>query len=422
MKYGLIGESLSHSFSSIIHPLLYDAPYELHHLSFTDFDQFMKQKDFVGINVTMPYKEKVLPYMDILDSSAAKTGAINTILHKHHKLYGYNTDYLGFQYTLQKHQITVTHKKIIVLGNGGASKAVQAVLRDLYAKEIILVKQNQSDATITYAECYAKHTDADIIINASPVGMYPNNEEMPIDLTKFKHLDYVIDLIYNPLKTKLCILAHHLQIQSITGLDMLIAQAYYSSQLFHDIHLPIENIDEIHQWLIKKQQNIVLIGMPSSGKTTIAKALAQKLHMSYIDTDEIIVGNENMEIAHLFSLHGEAYFRELETTVIHDISKQQQLIIATGGGVIENEDNMMMLQENGYLIYIDCDVERLLVDKQRPLSSSKKDLYELYEKRHSKYLAASDFVIKNNKTISQVVDDIIKQLHQPLMNSKKKQG
>lgn len=245
MEYGLIGEKLGHSFSKIIHERLANYSYELQPLNELEFTSFMKIKDFKGINVTIPYKEKVLPYLDIIDKKAKRIGAVNAIVNKQDCLYGYNTDYNGFLYTLRQHQIHVQNKKVIVIGSGGASKAIIAVLQDQNAKEIVIVNRTIREGVISYEECYAKHKDSHVIVNTTPVGMFPHVDASPIDLTSFKVCEAVVDIIYNPLQTKLLAQAESLKIPYANGLEMLIGQAKYAVEYFLDITIEDNVIDEI---------------------------------------------------------------------------------------------------------------------------------------------------------------------------------
>lgn len=252
MEYGLIGEKLGHSFSKPIHEALADYTYEIHPLSRDEFIPFMEKKEFKAINVTIPYKTQVIPFLDELDENARKIGAVNTIVAKEHGFIGYNTDYFGFLYTLQHNEIQVKDKKVIVLGNGGAAKAVLVALDHLHAREIIIVKRTSQEGVIAYEDCYNLHKDAHVIINASPVGMYPNTEHSPIDLSHFSNCAAVVDLIYNPLKTKLLEQAESLNMKAVNGLDMLIAQAKYAVEHFLSTKLPDSKIEEIRNDFLSK--------------------------------------------------------------------------------------------------------------------------------------------------------------------------
>lgn len=250
MEYGLIGERLGHSYSKIIHEKIGDYDYQLCPLTKDAFVEFMEKRAFKGINVTIPYKQDVIPYLDVIDDKAKNIGAVNTIVHKDNKLYGYNTDYYGFLYTLNYNHIDIKDKKVIVLGTGGSSKTIVTTLKDLGAKDIILVKHRSTDGAITYDTCYQLHSDASIVVNTSPIGMYPNVDESPIDLTKFKKLDAVVDIIFNPLTTKFLQQGQELGIKTANGLLMLVVQAIYAAEYFHDTKYQEELIQSIYQYVL----------------------------------------------------------------------------------------------------------------------------------------------------------------------------
>ena len=261
MRYGLIGEKLGHSFSKIIHEQLADYTYDLIPLTRDELDAFLREKQFSALNVTIPYKETVIPYLDEVDNRAQKIGAVNTVVNRNGRLCGYNTDFYGFRYLLQKNGIDVAGKKALVLGKGGASKAVIAVLEELGASEIITVYYKEYPETVTYAECYKNHADAKIIVNTTPVGMYPNSDDCPIDLDRFTALEGVADVVYNPLRTQLVLEAEKRGIRAAGGLEMLVAQAKYAVEIFLDTHLEDARIAEINTPLLKERSNLVLVGM-----------------------------------------------------------------------------------------------------------------------------------------------------------------
>ncbi len=247
MEYGLIGEKLGHSYSKEIHEALADYTYDIHPVSKEDFNGFMQDHDFKAINVTIPYKQDVIPYLDEIDDNAKAIGAVNTIVNKNGRLCGHNTDFSGFMYMLKKHNITIKDKKCLVLGDGGASKAVVAVLKEMGARQIIIVDIKKTETAITYEECFANHTDAEFIANASPVGMFPKCDAAPVDLTLFPKCEAVADVIYNPLETKIVSQAHSLNMAGVNGLEMLVAQALYAVEFFLDTKLNEEEIDKIYK-------------------------------------------------------------------------------------------------------------------------------------------------------------------------------
>lgn len=407
MEYGLIGEKLGHSFSKIIHEQLADYTYTLQQLNQQEFTSFMEQRNFKAINVTIPYKKAVIPYLDHIDEKADKIQAVNTIVNKDDKLYGTNTDYDGFYYTLKKHHIDVRNKKVLICGDGGAAQAIKAVLRDEGCKEMICIRRTSTPTTISYEEARTKHQDSEVIVNTSPCGMYPNHLELPLDLADFPNCEAVVDIIYNPLHTRLCVQAKKRKMKYAGGLEMLVAQAKYAIEFFTQQKLSDAVIDTIVKQLLIEKRNIVLIGMPSCGKTTIAEALAKQMKREYVDLDEMIVKKSNQSIKAIMAEGGEAAFRKLEHEAVIEISKQQGLIIATGGGVVKNPANMEYLAMNSVLFYIKRDLSQLLVDDNRPLSSSKEAIKALWEERKTLYPLYADYEIENNADINQATTQIL---------------
>lgn len=418
MKYGLLGETLVHSFSKEIHERIADYTYDLIPLTKTEFRAYMKKKNFSAINVTIPYKKEVLPYLDELDTSAKKIGAVNTIVQNHGKLKGYNTDVFGFLYMIKKHNIQIANKKVLILGNGGASAAIQIVVEEEGANEIVIVTKRGANNSIRYDDVFHHHIDAQIIINTSPVGMYPNIYDTPLPLSMFLKCEAVLDIVYNPLLTKLCLDAKKLNIPYVHGLEMLIAQAKRAVELF--LHTSIDDaiINTLYQEMLIKQSNLILIGMPSAGKTTIAQALSKHLHKEVIDLDTCIIQKTGMTIPEIFNTSKEAGFRSLETQTIHELAGVTNKIIATGGGTIVTPINMEYLSHNGVIIYIQRDLHHLLSkDPNRPLSSSEKDIKELYLKRHKLYEAYANYTISNDSTLQTVILAIVKQYPHMVSNA-----
>ena len=395
MEYGLIGEKLGHSFSKIIHEKLADYTYELCPLAKDELDAFMTAKQFKAINVTIPYKQDVIPYCDVLDDSAKRIGVVNTIVNRDGKLFGYNTDFAGFLYNLNAHGITLKDKKVMICGSGGTCKTVTAVSEYMGAKEILVVSRSKKENAVTYEECI-RHKDVDVVVNASPKGMYPNNGESPLDLSNFPNCKAVVDVIYNPLKTRLLQQAEQLGMKAVNGLEMLVAQAKFAVEHFLSTEIENDKIDQITLELLKQLTNIVLIGMPSSGKTLTGKALCKYIDKTVVDTDAVIVERSGMSIKEMFARHGEAYFRQWEHDVIEEFSKQNGLIIATGGGAIKNEENIQNLKQNGIVMFIDRDLEHLLVTDDRPLSKDANAVAKLYEERYPLYTKYGDLRVPNN--------------------------
>ena len=406
MKYGLIGKKLDYSFSKEIHETLAPYTYELLPLEPSSFHQFMKERNFYAINVTAPYKKDVIPYLDTLDDIAKATQAVNTVVHKQGKLIGYNTDVAGFHYMLRYHQIQMKDKKVIILGNGGVAQAIKYVLKQEQVENFYIIEANPREG-ISYEECYQYHNDAQIIINASPVGTSPALDDTPLSLDTFFQCEVVIDIIYNPILTKLTVQAHKKGIKHINGLEMLIAQAVYAVELFLNVKIDEHHIHQLYQQWYKKLSNIVLIGMPSAGKTTIGKLLEDKLNKRCIDIDEVIVERTGKSIPELFTQYKESGFRDIEKQVVKEVSTLHNVIIATGGGTITQQINIERLQANGIIVFIDRPLTNLISkDSQRPLLHTT-TLQQIYDERYPLYKQYADIIISNNQTLSNVVNTIV---------------
>jgi len=407
MRYGLIGEKLGHSFSKIIHEKLADYTYDLIPLSLEELDVFMREKEFSAINVTIPYKETVIPYLDEVDPKAAKMGAVNTVVQRNGKLFGYNTDYFGFRYMLEHNHIQIAGKKVLVLGRGGASKAVIAVLEDMGAAEIHTIYYKIAEDSISYETCYTLHTDAQVIVNTTPVGMYPNSGHTPIDLTPFTNLEAVADVVYNPLRTRLVLDAEEKGCQAIGGLEMLVGQAKYAVEIFLDQSLPEDSIDVVYKDLMAERRNLVLIGMSGCGKSTLGKLAAEKLGKTFVDTDAEIIKRIGMSIADYFAAYGEDSFRKAESEVVQEISTQNNLVISTGGGVIKNPENIRWLKGNGTVIWIQRDPELLESGNGRPLVPDQEAVRRLYKERLPLYTAAAETIIENDGNEEEALQKIL---------------
>lgn len=394
MKYGLIGEKLGHSFSKTVHSKIADYEYELCESAKNDLDSFMKSRDFCGINVTIPYKQSVIPYLDFISDEAKEIGAVNTVVNKNGKLYGYNTDFYGLKSLIEKNDIEICGKTALILGSGGTSKTANAVLKSLGAKEIFTVSRNGGEGYITYKEAYSKN--AQVIINTTPVGMYPKTNDQPIKLDSFNNLEAVVDVVYNPLKTKLIIDAQSRGIKAAGGLYMLYAQAVKAAEIFCNKEIKADVFNEI----LKEKQNIVLIGMPSCGKTTLGKMLAKGFNKKFIDTDEEIIKKAAITIPEIFEKHGEEYFRNLESEVIKELSQNQSLVIATGGGAILRRENIDLLKQNGKIIFIDRPLDLLITTFDRPLSRNRELLEERYFERYATYCFSCDVRINADGDIN----------------------
>lgn len=405
MEYGLIGEHLSHSFSKEIHESLGGYLYELKEISKEDLDAFMKSKSFKAINVTIPYKEKVIPYLDEILDEAKATNAVNCVINQCGKLIGYNTDVYGFEALLKFADIDVKNKVVLILGDGGASKAVNYVLNKLNAKNILFASRKNLKNSINYNDLI-NHQEIEIIINTTPVGMYPNNDDELIDIDIFKKLEAYVDVIYNPIRTRNVIKAELKGIKAIGGLYMLVAQAVRASEIFLNTTYNEEIIKEIYLKIKNKKSNIVLIGMPSSGKSTIGEILSKIYEYKYIDIDEEIIKEINMPIKDYFVNHDESSFRKIEKNIVNNICQNNSTIISTGGGTILDIENVIQLKQNGILIFLDRNLEKLEATSSRPLSSSKSDLEALYQKRLPLYKKYADIIIDNNSTLDIVIERI----------------
>ncbi len=410
MKYGLLGERLGHSFSKEIHEQISNYQYEITEVPLDKFDEFMTKHDFIAINVTIPYKEKVIPYLDYIDDAAKKIGAVNTIVNKKGKLYGYNTDYLGLRDLVLTNNIDVKGKKVLVLGTGGTSKTSKAVFTDLGAKELVFVSIDPVGDEISYEDAVKYHNDSQIIVNATPCGMYPNCDDLIIDISTFNKLVAVVDVIYNPLKTMLVRKALERGITAVSGLYMLVAQAVYASSIFTDTEYDKKIIDDIYNQIYNNKRNIVLIGMPTCGKTTISKLLADKLNKEVVDTDTLVEKEMGTTIKEYLKTHDETSFRDIETKVINEVSKLNNLIISTGGGVIKRKNNIEYLKANGLIIFIDRPLELLQVSDTRPLSSNQSDLEKLYHERYDLYCNYADIIVKNDQDLELVINKIINEV------------
>jgi len=410
MQYGCIGEKLGHSFSKIIHNEIKDYIYELLEIPKDGLDSFMQNKDFKAINVTIPYKQDVIPYLDEISEQARKIGAVNTIVNKNGRLYGYNTDFLGLKALIEFAKIDIENKKVLILGSGGTSKTAQAVAVSMGAESVYRLSRNGGDGLITYEDAYKNHTDADIIINTTPCGMYPNIGASAIDIDKFPKVSGVVDAVYNPLCSQLVVTAKEKGIKAIGGLYMLVAQAVFAAEYFTDSVIDKSEIERVYNKLLRSKQNLVLIGMPSCGKSTIGKAVAEILGKEFIDSDDEIVKKEGISIPEIFERSGEKGFREIESSVIAELSLKQGAVVATGGGAILNKRNVDLLKGNGTVVFIDRPIDMLITTDDRPLSSSRELLEKRYNERYDIYCSSADVIIKaveelevNIKAVAEVI-------------------
>lgn len=408
MEFGCIGEHLSHSFSKEIHALLQDYAYELKELSPEQLEGFLKAGQFKAINVTIPYKQAVLPYLAYLDPMAEAIGAVNTIVNRSGALYGYNTDFGGMADLIRHTGIQVEGKKVLIFGTGGTSKTALAVAAHLGAREAIRVSRTEKPDTVTYEAVLQDHLDSQVLINTTPKGMYANQGGMPMDPGLFPNLCGVIDAVYNPLRTEFVRKAQALGVPAAGGLYMLVRQAVLASELFLDTKYPDATTEAVYEKIRKSKENIVLTGMPGSGKTTVGKALAQAMNRPYFDTDELIEETYGATPAHILQTQGEAAFRDMESSVIRELSQKTGCILSTGGGAILRKENVELLRANGKLFFLDRPLELLIPTQDRPLSATREAMTQRYQERYPIYLATADAVIQNRTTPEAAVKEILK--------------
>lgn len=406
MKCGLLGRKLGHSYSPQIHNLLGDYSYVLFEKEPEELENFLKNGEFSGLNVTIPYKKEVIPYLSELSPTAQKMGCVNTVLRRSDgTLYGHNTDYFGFTSLVRHAGLSVAGKKVLVLGSGGASNTAVAALKDLGASPVVISRSGENN----YGNLHL-HRDAAAIVNATPVGMYPNTGVSPIDLKLFPHLEGVLDVIYNPARTQLLLDAEKLGIPRENGLWMLVAQAKEAAEVFTGGKISDEVIEKIYRRLSHQMKNIVLIGMPGCGKSTIGTLLAEKLGRTLADADEKIISLAGKSIPDIFAQDGEPTFRDWETKALAELGKQSGLVIATGGGCVTQKRNYPLLHQNGYLVWLERDCSVLPTDG-RPLSQAN-DLGKMYAARKPLYEAFADIRVENTGTPAETVQKILDALEE----------
>lgn len=402
MEYGCIGEKLGHSFSKEIHNALTDYDYQLKELTKDELPLFMEEHNFKAINVTIPYKQDVIPYLYWISDEAKAINAVNTVVNVDGKLYGYNTDFYGLKALIEKENVSLKGKKVVVLGSGGTSNTAFAVANSMGAQRVLKVSRSPRDNYITYEELYEKHTDCEIIINTTPCGMFPKINVSAVDINRFTNLEAVFDAVYNPLSSKLVLDAKEKGITAVGGLYMLVMQAAYAVEKFINKPVDFKKADGIFKTLYKDKMNIVLIGMPASGKSTVGKALSKALGKSFADADEKITEAEEKSIPEIFAEHGEKYFRAVESNVIHGLSMNNSQVIATGGGVILNKTNIDVLKGNGRVYFIDRPLDMLITTNDRPLSSNRADLEKRYNERYRLYKSYADVLIEGSGSVEEV--------------------
>ncbi len=408
MEYGLIGSKLGHSYSKTIHEMLCGYHYDLCPLpTEEDARAFLKRRAFKAINVTIPYKKLVMEYCSYIDPRAKAIGAVNTVVNKNGLLYGYNTDYMGFAHLCEAHGVDFTGKTVLILGTGGTHNTTSAVARDKGAAKILTVSRHPDPekGELSYQE--AVSSGAQIVINTTPAGMYPNVGVCNLDVAAMPGLEAVLDVVYNPDKTELILCAEEAGVPvAVGGLEMLVAQAVYAAEYFLSRKFPDApaEINQITNTLRRDTLNIALIGMPSSGKTTIGRALAKELGKTFIDLDEEIVKANGKSIPDIFAEEGEDGFRKKETEQVERFSKEGHQLLSCGGGVIKRPENLRALRQNGVILFLDRPLESLVVGGGRPLSSSTDALRAMEAERRPLYLAAADAVVPNQTTVADAVN------------------
>ena len=431
MEYGLIGYPLKHSFSKEIHSLISNYQYEINELKENELDFFMKEKNFKGINVTIPYKQKVIPYLDEIDIDAKNINAVNTIININGKLIGYNTDILGVLATFSYFNINMENKNVLVLGTGATSNTVHYAVKKCKAKNIYKAYRDNSKikGDILYNDLSKIFDNINIIINTTSNGMYPHADDpLLVDLNNFKNLEAVMDVVYNPLRTRLLIESEKLGLKSVSGLYMLVAQAYFASELFMNTDFDIDNQNLIEQFKIidnnqknisinkcetvynkclSSKINIVLSGMPTCGKTTLGKMISEKYGYEFIDTDELIEKKVNCKIVDYINKLGEENFRKVESEIIKEVSSKNHLVISSGGGAILRDENVINFKSNGKIFFINRSLELLKPSSDRPLTNDLESLTKKYNERLPIYKATCDYEINGDTEFDVRIKDIL---------------
>lgn len=410
MTYGLIGCPLGHSFSKEIHESLGRYSYTLRELQQKELEPFFAERAFSGVNVTIPYKQAVIPYLDVLSDRAKAIGAVNTVVNRGGKLFGDNTDFEGMRLALEHGGITVENKRVLILGTGGTSNTAFAAATALGAKSVEKVSRSGRDGALSYEQAYAERADTEIIINTTPCGMFPHTDETPVALDRFPQLSGVFDVIYHPLCTRLVLAAKERGIPAAGGLYMLVGQAVRAAELFLDEKLPAGTVERCYRTVLRQKQNPVFIGMPGVGKTRVGMRVAELLHLPFYDSDKVIVERIGMPIADYFAAYGEEAFRAVESEVLAELSTMSGVVLSTGGGAILRPENVRALKQNGKLFFLDRPVDELKVSDDRPLSSDRERVRKLYAVRYPLYLAAADRHILSGRNANETAHMILEEL------------
>ncbi len=405
MEYGLLGETLGHSFSPQIHAALADYDYRLYPTPPEAVEDLFRRRAFKGLNVTIPYKQTVIPLCDEVDAGAAAIGAVNTVVNRDGKLTGYNTDIDGLIYLAKRTRVDMAGKKAVILGSGGTSRTARAAARALGASEVAVISRHGED---NY-ENLSRHGDAQVLINTTPVGMFPHAGVSPVSLDAFPKLEGVLDVVYNPLRTALVMEAEKRGIPCSCGLPMLVAQAKRAAELFTGAAIPDHRLESVIAALTAQVQNVVLIGMPGCGKSAIGRTLARRLGKPFVDLDHLAADRAGKSIPEMFAQEGEDAFRSLESELVREAGAQTGCVLSTGGGVVTREENYPPLHQNGVIVHIRRDI-RLLPTAGRPVSQST-DLHALWRRREPLYHAFADLTVDNDSTIEGAAAEIEKELN-----------
>lgn len=406
MQCGLLGERLGHSYSPQIHSFLGNYQYRLYEKQPQEVESFLKESGLTGFNVTIPYKKAILPYLDDLSPIARKLGAVNTAVRSPDGAWiGHNSDYYGFLSMVKRSGVSVSGKKALVLGSGGASNTAVAVLQELGATVVVLSRSGPNRY-----DNLDPHSDTRIIVNTTPVGMYPETGHSPISLDPFPELECVLDVIYNPARTKLLLDAERRGLITMNGLWMLVAQAKESAEWFTGRKIPHEKIGTIYKHLRKSMENLILVGMPGSGKSTVGLELSKQMNLEFVDADRMVEKNCGMDIPTIFATYGQDYFRQQETQVLSQLGKRSGLCIATGGGCVTREENYPHLHQNGTIIHLERSVDQLATCG-RPLSQTT-NLSQMHAQRHPLYCRFADITVENSGSVTSTVQKIITKLEE----------
>ena len=405
MEYGLLGEKLGHSFSPQLHRALAGYDYRLLPTPREEVEELFRRRDFRGLNVTIPYKQTVIPLCDEIDPRASAIGAVNTVVNRGGRLTGYNTDIDGLIYLAKRAGVDMAGKKVVILGSGGTSRTAQAAARELGAAEIVVVSRRGED---NY-ETLPRHADAGVLINTTPVGMYPGCGVAPVEISLFPRLTGVLDVVYNPLRTALLMEAEARGIPASCGLPMLAAQAWRAAELFTGEDIPESRLEAAHADLLRQVRNVVLIGMPGCGKSTVGRALARRLGKEFLDLDQLVVEEARKSIPAIFAQEGEEAFRAMESRIVRRAGGRTGCVISTGGGVVTRRENYAPLHQNGVIVHLTRSLD-LLPKAGRPVSQ-RTDPAALWRQREGLYRAFADAEADNNGPLEATLEQIEKELN-----------